>query len=129
MNVLLLILLAEKLTVCQMDQSEPIPPWATQSNTFFSVTLTEDELSIVCPSRYVPKGTKCERDWVAYKVAGPLDFGLTGILASIANPLAAANISLFAISTYDTDYILVKEKDRKSSIETLRKAGFSVEVQ
>ena len=128
MKSLILTLLALKLSVCQMDKNEPPPSWATTSS-FYSVTKTDDELSVVCPSVVVPEGVKAEKGWIVYKVEGPLDFGMTGVLASVADPLASAKISIFAISTYDTDYILVKEENRESSLAALKKAGITVELQ
>ncbi|MEI8301264.1 MAG: ACT domain-containing protein [Chlamydiota bacterium] len=128
MLALVLILLTGDLSVCQMNAKDPIPSWASSSK-FFSITRTEDELSVVCSSDCVPDEIKCEKDWIAYKVVGPLDFGLTGILASIAKPLAEANISIFAISTYDTDYILIKKAHQADSIEALKNAGFTIELQ
>jgi len=109
--------LAPTFAVCRLDAKALIPEWATRG-IFFSVSRTDEELSIVCEEALVPDGIRCEKNWRALKVAGPLDFALTGILASIANPLAAAGISLFAVSTFDTDYVLVKIQDfeRASSI-------------
>ena len=100
----------------------PIPEWAHSG--FFSMTRTPDELSIVCNEEIVPDGVACEKGWHCLQVKGPLDFALTGILASLAAPLAEAGISIFAISTYDTDYFLVKELDR--AIAVLFKAGHNV---
>ena len=125
MLALILILLTGNLSVCQLDPQKEIPSWATASQ-FFSISRTKDELSIVCSSDVVPDEIKCEKDWIAYKVVGPLDFGLTGILSSIAKPLAEANISIFAISTYDTDYILIKACNQDRSIEVLKEAGFTI---
>jgi hypothetical protein len=97
---------------------------------FFSVTKTEDELSVVCEQASiplpVPSELKCEKDWRMLKVEGPLDFSLTGILSSLAGPLAAAKISIFAISTFDTDYILVKSENLSRACETLRHSGFTI---
>lgn len=100
-----------------------IPPWASQGN-FYCITKTEDELSIVCEQLYVPAEVTSERDWKAIGVVGTLDFSLTGILASLATPLAVAKISIFAISTFDTDYLLVKEAHLKSATTVLINAGF-----
>lgn len=102
--------LAPTLAVCRLDAKASIPEWATRG-VFFSVSRTDEELSVVCEEALVPEGIQCEKNWRALKVAGPLDFALTGILASIASPLAEAGISLFAVSTFDTDYILVKSQD------------------
>lgn len=105
-----------------MDRDAPIPAWADTG--FFSLTRTRDELSIVCCEENVPEGVDCDRGWHCLQVKGPLDFALTGILASLAVPLAEADISIFAISTYDTDYFLVKELDM--AIAVLLRAGHNV---
>lgn len=97
--------------VCKFSSGAPIPAWLDLSAEFINVVRTKDELSIVCKADQVPMDMliPVEKPWRAFKVEGPLDFSLTGILSSIANPLADAGISIFAISTFDTDYILVKE--------------------
>src|SRR4051794_6196062 len=88
--------------------------------TFFSLTRTPDEISIVAPQECVPDGIKCERGWRALKVEGPLDFSLTGVLVSVCAPLAEAGISVFAISTYETDYVLVREAQWEDAVAVLR---------
>jgi len=98
--------------------------WATGS--FASITRTRDELSIVCNERDVPSGVKADRGWRALKVEGPLDLAMTGVLASIAGPLAEARINLFAISTFDTDYVLVKADRVAEAIGVLRSVGHHV---
>jgi uncharacterized protein len=85
------------------------------------------ELSLVIPEDFVPPGCPCEHGWRALKVAGPLDFSLTGLLSALAAPLAQAGISLFALSTYDTDYVLVRETDLDAAITVLSQAGYRVE--
>ena len=90
------------------------------------MTRTEDELSLVVPEEKVPEVWKAERGWRCLKVEGPLDFGLTGILASLANPLADAGISIFALSTYDTDLILVPERELEQARGALEGAGHLV---
>lgn len=115
----------EKYSVCQLDNYNPIPIWALQGD-FFSITKTEDELSIVCLQKNVPDDIRCEKNWRMFKVEGPLDFSLVGILASISNLMAEAQISIFALSTYDTDYILVKENNIDSAISTLIKHNYNV---
>lgn len=90
---------------------------------FFSLTRTPDELSIVCPELFVPADAVCERGWRALGLEGPLGFSLVGVLATITAPLAEAGVSVFAISTYDTDYVLVREDALESAISTLRWAG------
>lgn len=112
-------LLKEKYGVARLDKGSLIPSWAIDGE-FYSICKTEDELSIVCLQDNIPKGVKCENEWRVLKVEGPLDFTLVGILASISSLMASVSISIFAISTYDTDYILVKEKDINSAIKLLR---------
>lgn len=91
---------------------------------FLSITRTEEELSIVCDASIPLKSEQSEIGWACIKVLGPLDFGLTGILAKIASVLAEAEISIFAISTYDTDYILVKKEKLAVAKEVLLQAEY-----
>ena len=95
-------------SVIRLDKDDDIPSWAMESS-FYSVTKADDELSILCNQDSVPEDVTAERDWKMLKVMGTLDFSLTGIAAAIHEPLSNAKISVFLISTYDTDYILVKE--------------------
>ncbi len=108
--------------VCRLPNDAPSPEWA-RSNELLVFTRTADELSIVCGEEHVPENVNTERGWRGLKVAGPLDFSLVGIFASLALPLAEAGISIFALSTYDTDYVLVKEADLDSACQVLREAG------
>jgi hypothetical protein len=118
-------LIAGEFAVCRLPPGEPVPPWAG-SGVFSSVTRTADELSVVCPAAAVPAGTKAERGWRLLKVAGPLAFGATGILASIATPLAAAGISLLAVATFDTDYVLVPAARLDEARRALTATGHTV---
>ena len=111
--------------VCRLSKEQAIPKWAIDS-PFFSITKTLDELSIVCPQNNIPSDIKCERDWKVLKVLGPLDFSLIGILASISGALAKKGVSIFAISTFDTDYILLKESSLANAIEALRQEGYFI---
>lgn len=120
------MLLPELLAVCRLDPAASLPLWAS-AGSFFAITRTRDELSIVCPQQAVPATTQAERDWRALCVAGPLDFALTGILAALAGPLAAAGVSIFALSTYDTDYVLVRAADLDRAITALAAAGHQVQ--
>jgi hypothetical protein len=113
------------LAVCRMPPNSPLPVWAAETR-LLSLTRTEDELSLVCEEALVPAGVQCEPGWRALKVAGPLDFSLTGVLSSLLAPLAQAGVSIFAISTYDTDYLLVKEADLNEAVAALRGAGHQV---
>jgi len=118
-------LLEGKYGVCRLDKNNTTPEWA-QSGEFFSITRTADELSVVCAEEGIPDNIKCEKDWRILKVEGPLDFSLTGVLASISAVLAGKKISIFAVSTYDTDYILIKNKDVNSAITALTNEGYEV---
>ena len=118
MKKLTLRILPMKLAICRLENNAEIPRWATE-NSFFSISKTDEELSIVCNEKNVPEKIKSEKNWRAIKVEGPLDFSLTGILASLANPLAAAKISIFAISTFDTDYVLVKNENVEKAVKIL----------
>ena len=105
-----------------------IPSWATRGK-FFSVTRTHEELSVVCPEASVPEGVRSEKGWRALRVSGVLDFSLVGVLASLTAPLAEAGVALFALSTFDTDYLLVKEHDLGKAIEALVAYGHAVRDQ
>jgi hypothetical protein len=129
-----LSVLSSTFSVCRLPPDTPgIPDWVRR-DLFWTVTRTSDELSIVCAAEGVPAvdisgisdvlGLKVESGWRIIRVEGPLDFSLTGILASIANPLAQAKISIFAISTFDTDYVLVREEKLTAAREALVGAGF-----
>jgi hypothetical protein len=111
---LTLSLLSGSFGICRLEPEAKIPDWANAGD-FMSITRTSDELSIVCAGAKVPEGVKSDRGW--------RDLSLTGVLASLANPLAEARINIFAVSTFDTDYLLVK-KDRVSrASEVLIRSG------
>jgi len=122
---LVLGLLAEDFSVCRLLPSEPVPLWAG-SAVFSSVTRTADELSIICPAAQVPATIQAEKGWRLLKFTGPFDFGAVGVLASVTEPLARAGISLLAVSTFDTDYILVKAGRLDDALRTLEAAGHQV---
>ena len=118
-------LYSEKYAVCRLNCNEKIPTWIN-TEKFYSITKTEDELSIVCLDENISENIKCERDWRIFKILGPLDFSLVGILSKISTLLAENAISIFAISTYDTDYILVKGKDAEKTVRILTDNGHNV---
>jgi hypothetical protein len=120
------IILREIFAICRLDKDAPIPDWAFQGG-LFSVTRTKDELSIVCPLINVPKGIICNQGWSCLKIKGPLDLSSTGIISSITATLERENISLFSISTYDTDYVMVKEKDLEKAIFALTEGGHRIQ--
>ncbi len=119
-------LLPDTLAICRLDARAPVPGWAEQSSGFLTVSRTAEELSITAIQRAVPVDLPCERDYRALRVRGPLPLNLVGILAAIADPLAEAGLSIFAISTYDTDYVLVKARDLEVALETLERAGHQI---
>lgn len=125
MEKLKLKLLYAKYGVARLNKDENVPHWATCKN-FLSITKTDDELSIVSEEENFPVSVKCERNWRILKVLGPLDFSLIGILSSISTTLAKQKVSIFAISTYDTDYILVKEASLDVAIKALEEANFII---
>jgi hypothetical protein len=110
--------------VCRLGKDEQIPAWA--KGEFVSITRTNDELSVVCSEDAVPEGIKSEKAWKCLKVLGPLDFSLVGIFASLAEPLARGGISIFAISTFDADYLLVKNDMVEKTKEILSQTGHTV---
>ena len=100
------------LSVCRLEPDAPIPGWALESR-FYSITRTDEELSVVCDARCIPEDCTASvvSGWAMLRVEGVLDFSLTGVLSSITVPLADAGISVFALSTFDTDYLLIKKND------------------
>jgi hypothetical protein len=112
--------------VCRLVNDALIPPWATASH-FSSITRTADELSVVCRQDDVPDGIQCERGWRCLRVAGTIPFSVIGVLASLTAPLGEAGVSVFAVSTFDTDYLLVKEKDLAAALDALRRQGHVVQ--
>lgn len=121
-----LSLLPGAFAICRLPADTPAPAWA-QGGAFVSVTRTEHELSIVCPEASIPPGAPCQAGWRCLRVAGPLDFGLVGVLARLVAPLAAAGVPVFAVSTYDTDYLLVRERDLPRALDALAASGAPVE--
>lgn len=119
---LTLLTLDGTFAICKLEPQASIPLWATAS-AFFSITRTTDELSIVCPEENVPEGIPCERGWRCLRVAGTIPFSVVGLLASLTAPLADAGISVFAISTFDTDYLLIKAEDLARAVDILRQHG------
>ena len=123
-------LLPEEYAVCRLPAGSPLPPGLTgPGGTDYgvvSVTWTADEVSVVCRADRVPPGAIAESPWRCLRVVGPLEFALTGILASLVGPLADARVNIMAFSTYDTDYVLVPAVRLDEAIATLTKAGHRV---
>jgi len=119
---LTLSILPQRFAVCQLAPDEPVPAWLSRHH-FWSVTRTVEELSIVAPEGSVPSDWNATRGWRALKILGPLDFDLVGVLASLSTTLAQARVSIFAISTYNTDYVLVRETDLDKAKDALSDSG------
>ena len=114
-----LTVLEDRLAVCRLDAASDAPP-RTDPTGLFSVTRTPDELSVVCAEELAPEDARCERGWRALKLEGPFEFTEVGVLASVAAPLAEAGVGIFAVSTFDTDYVLVKEEQLEVAAAALR---------
>jgi hypothetical protein len=108
--------------VCRLSVADPVPQWATKG-IFTSVTRTAEELSIVCAAENVPQQHQSETPWTCLKIEGPFAFSQIGILRAFITPLVEAGISIFAIATYDTDYVLVQEPVADKAIQALQNAG------
>ena len=117
-----LSLLAGRFAVCKLPPDAPVPA------AFWSVTRTEDELSVICLEEAVPEGAVVQRGWRGLQVAGPLDFALTGVAAALTTPLAAADVSVLPIATYDTDYLFVREETLERAVAALAAAGHTVDT-
>lgn len=122
-----LSVLDDDFAIHRFGADSEIPEQVFKSG-FYTITRTDEELSIVCPSETVLQSDKSEPGWACIKVLGPLDFSLTGILADISRVLAAAKISIYAISTFDTDYILVKRGKIESAKRALQDDGYVFEI-
>lgn len=120
-----LSVLPGRLALCRLGPDEPIPGWVF-SASFWSITRTDEELSLLLPEESVPSSWTAKKGWCCLKVLGPLDLSLTGVLASLMTPLAQAEVSTLAISTYDTDYLLVRNKDVDRAKEVLTGNGHRV---
>lgn len=117
----------DRLAICRLDRGQPVPSWANAAeDQFFSATRTRDELSLIVPESRAPQEAKCERDWRLLKVRGPLDFNLVGVIAGLSGTLADAGVSIFALSTYETDYVMVKQADFDRALAALRQAAYKI---
>ena len=123
MNKLKISLLPEQYGVCRCDSITSLDGLLPADGEFYSVTRTAEEVSLVCREDLLPAGFPVEKNFRLFKVEGPLDFSLTGILATLLQPLADAGIAVFTISTYDTDYLLIKAERLSAAISALSKAA------
>jgi hypothetical protein len=119
--------------IVRLAPDAPVPDWASLSNSttgdFTSITRTADELSIVCPANHVPADVRPPLHWTCLKLEGPFPFSLTGVLLSFIEPLSKNSIPIFAISTFDTDYVLVQEAFASVTFDALEKAGHELVSQ
>lgn len=120
-----LTLLPGGFAICRLAADAGIPVWATQGE-FFSVTRTPGELSVVVSEASVPEGVEKDSGWRCFRVEGPMPLSSVGVLASLTDPLARASVSLFAVSTFDTDYLLVKGEAVLQARQALVRAGHTV---
>ena len=124
--MLTLSVLPGEYAVCQLPADHAIPAWAS-AGELFSVTRTPGELSLVCAASSVPADVRQAAGWAALKLHGPFDFALTGILAGVLNSLHASGVGIFALSTFDTDYVLVQTAQLERAVSALRRAGHTVQ--
>jgi uncharacterized protein len=125
-----LLLLPETFTICRLP-AEPLPPEWALGGSFSTISYSLDELSIVCPQGQVPAelpGATISAGWRCLRVAGTMDLSLVGVMARLSGALAAAEISIFTVATYDTDYLLVRAELLPQAIAALAAAGFPTEI-
>lgn len=127
-----LTLLPEELAVCRLPPDAPVPDWGWKG-PLQSVTRTDEELSIICAHDATPAngsrpGLHVDGPWRVFKLHGPFAFDVTGVVSALTEPLAAAGVGVFVLSTYDTDWILVKEEQARKALETFRDAGHTVHI-
>lgn len=115
-------ILNKNFTICQIHLISDVD----FNDEYCFISKTDDELSLVCSSECAPENTINRKDdWIAFRVDGVLDFSLVGILSKIATALAVENISIFAVSTYNTDYILIKQDQESKAISALENKGYT----
>ena len=122
-----LVLMDDNMAICRLGARD-IPPAWSMAGRWWSLTRTADELSIVCLESAVPRDVAASRGWRRLRFEGPLPLDQTGILASVTGPLAEARVSLFAVGTYYTDYVLIPDAQRTVAIAALEAAGHTISV-
>ena len=120
---MILEILKDRYSVCKPERM----PEFEKNEDFISITVTDDEISLVCTEKHVPKNCEVQSGFCAMRVKGHLDFSLTGIIARISGVLSEEGISIFVLSTYDTDYIFIKEEQLRKSVDALEKSGYVFE--
>ena len=108
--------------ICRLDPGDDVPSWSSGSS-FLSVTRSRDELSIVCSQQAIPQTIRCSRNWRLLRIEGVLDLQLTGVLSSLLSPLAVAGVNVFALSTFDTDYVMLPEQMLDRACKVLKTEG------
>lgn len=114
-----------ELAVVRLDDGDDLPGWATQGD-LWGVIRAPGELTVVCETSQVPTGARAETGWMALRLQGPFPFDAVGVLAAVAAPLAAAGVSIFALSTFDTDIVLVKRSQLETAVRALQRAGLTL---
>ena len=120
-----LSLLKESYSICTLPNTAPIPDWASKES-LASITRTDKELTIVCKQDIIPSELQSDRNWRCFRIDGSFDLNQIGVISSISSPLADAGISIYVISTYDTDYFLVKDNNLDQTISTLSDIGHNI---
>ena len=116
------------MAVCRFEPSAVLPDWIDQPG-FYSITRTAEELSVVCSEKRVPAGVASETGWQCFQLLGPFNFSEVGVIFSLTQPLAESGVAVFVISTFDTDYLMVKEKDFNKAIDALTAQGHRVQAK
>ena len=123
---IVLSILEETYIIHKLDQSTNLPEELIECE-FYSLSNSQEELSLVCPEQMLIQSENSSPNWKCLKVAGPLDLKLTGILAGLSDTLAKAKISIFAISTFETDYLLIQKQVLETAKSALKSAGYKLE--
>jgi hypothetical protein len=121
-------LLAERVALCRFGSEAPVPTWTDRARQFLTVSRTPTELSVVADERVVPSDVDAQRGYHVLRVEGPLPLDLIGVFAALASPLAAAGVPIFPIATFDTDYLLVRDKEIERALAALRTAGHVIDT-
>lgn len=121
-----LLLFEDEFAICRLDRNAPVPGWATKGY-FFSVSRTPDELSLVVLQTNVPAGVECEGGWRCLKIESPFEFDLSGMISTIAAPIAGAEIDVFAVATQDSDYLMVRARDLDRTMSLLSEMGYRID--
>jgi hypothetical protein len=124
-----LTVLPERLSIVRLVPDTPLPNSIHKDDNLLAYIQTRDELTMVCNEKYAPPADRIQRGLRAIKVEGPLDLSLVGVLASLLSPLSTAGVSVFTISTFDTDYILVQEGVLQTAVTALKEAGHIVKTK